>query len=85
MSEEPAEITIMYRPDEQTAEARCDFPSDAPDDRDDRVVGLFKAVSVVVQKQVKEEADMQVIGGGDLADQNALVETFGTGDEVPEF
>lgn len=74
MSEETAEITITYRPDERTAEARCDFLSDDPDSRDERVEALFEVVYEAVRDQLAEE-DIRMTGG-DLEDGRR---SFGTG------
>jgi hypothetical protein len=79
---EPAEITITYSPDDESAEIRCDYPGDDSDHRDDRVEALFQAVHTAMIDELEAE-DIQPIAGGETRDgENAVAHVFGTEDDI---
>ncbi|ADQ69511.1 hypothetical protein C499_19590 [Halogeometricum borinquense DSM 11551] len=81
--DDTAEITVTYRPDDQRAEVRCDYPGDDPEDRDDRVRQLFEAVYEAASDELEDEG-LHVIAGGEVTDaENAVAHSFGTDDDVP--
>jgi len=83
MTDDKAEITITYRPDDQTAEVRCDYPGDDRDERDERVRELFEAVYHAAGEEL-EDQDMHAIAGGEVTDaENAVSHLFGTDDDIP--
>lgn len=83
MTDDKAEITITYRPDDQRAEVRCDYPGDDPDDRDERVRELFEGVFQPAAEEL-EDQDIHAIAGGEVPDaENAVSHLFGTDDDIP--
>lgn len=79
MSEEKAEITIAYDPDEKGGFIRCEF---AGDDRDPRIQALFETVRETAQEEF-EAKGLRPLAGGEKTDENAVSYHFGTEDDVP--